>query len=49
MPPEVDLLQQAFSILTNWRLITHGAVTNIRVVLLVESALASLQEALQED
>ncbi len=48
MLPEEDLLRQAFLILKKWRSITHGRVSNISQVLLVESALGSLEALLPE-
>ncbi len=46
--PEQEKLVKALLILTDWRSITHGKVSSIRAVLLVESAQDCLREALQE-
>ncbi len=48
MLPNSDLLRLALSSLIKWRLTTHGRVSDINQVLLVESAVASLEAVLSE-
>ncbi len=46
--PERELLVEALSLVKKWRLATHGRVSSINLVSLVESVQGSLEAVLSE-